>query len=1597
VSLEGVLPRSWVDEALGTTPTVKTTASVGLRQPAKPKSWVDEALGTTPQTQPTNPSLLDRAGDAVGTAIDAVGHVMSIPKQGVDALARKSARALGVPVGDQETTGTMMREALGLNKGYDASDPVVPAMLHSMGPVGTAVSGVGSALDVAGVDPAVQRTVAGKGVEFATDTATDPLTYALPQGKFGSVVGGLMAPGMLKGSYQAGRQALDEYSRDGFTPDVAEHAVDAATSGLFGAFAGAHALRGGHPSTRPLELDQAPKLDVAPTPLPEVFDGQAPPEFVPPRPIEPGFVPETTYFDPVQQPLQPSFEQFRPDWLTPEDPVVPPAVSPEPVIAAERPVPPVVPEPVVPEPPVVVEPPPVVPEPIRTAEPVKVAEPLPEPTLDDIISKVEEPAAPLAPRPEEIAAANEVAADTEAATKARPQEGRESDLGDLDYLPEPDRAPTWAKVKESVKAYEATPELSGEAAMEAMLQGLPPEHRQALRNEWIGLATSRGEGRSYLERLNQNFGHVDGPEGTRVEWRSPEDPQGTYYVVQRVLNPATGRNEIVGGGLTRNGVREFVVGGQRVMDSPTSVGPVYKLMGKPSDTTTAAGGSTQRRYLRKQGPEPILEGNSNGGPENIAESGRGSSPLLEAVPGGSPEGNRPGDAGPLDEASPTLRQQGQAPEAAPSQVEDVTRPLSPIPEAPSVDPQKRFFDRDAATARMRQRGRRANDLTAAAAEGPGALRDAAIVGASYIEDFARTTKGKIPSFTDWARAVGQKLAAVIPNVQKFLRQIYDESVALFRGRSKAEPTPAVETNAPEVPASSPAGPPIEPPKPVEAGAMGAPKPIGEPARVETKTENLREVAPETKLSRDEPRSWESLDPKIRDRVREVTTDPKAEESLYRRAADGKIDDVDTQTLDALVRSKKEAYDSARQELLKAQGEGRDAGPQNITYLKAALDQVAADYAKAAKSDVEAGTKIARALAARARIMEAAPKSAPDAFLKKVFRTIPDITEKHATELVRILNERPQDLADALNAALKPGKIDKFLEAWKAGLVSGPGTQVANVLGNAGEQIVRVGETATAALIDRLIGGDKARFGGEAKFELQGSYSGAKHALGRLGSDIKDVLTLAPEKINLSQGLENQVGKIGGRTGRAIRIPFRLLGAFDQFFKGMGGEAELYKLAYRRSKGNVKEALRLVERDADGNFPNAPADVMAQVRTSQMERTYQNPDATAQALTQLRSRNRLLHVVLPFVQTPTNIAKLAVKRSPLGFIEGTKAVSKWREAIRSGADAQTVAQLRGEAVDKLARPLVGTGLMLTFGALAKAGGMTGSGPVDNREKNALRDEGWQPYSFVITNPSNGKKVYVPFNRFEPISSLLGFAADMAEAPDSKTGNDLLAKGVGSVIQNLASKTYLQGIADAAELVHDPMGAGSKYVTNLAGTLVPNIVAKTAQAIDPAVRDTRAEKSGLSGAPEAALKTIGSRLPGVSTLLPERRSGTGENIERRGNAVTRLLSPVQPSEEEEGLPFAQLLVDLEAVPGAQRKAIKVRGKDVRLTDDEFKALQDADSKTTAELKKLTVSPGFKRLDPERQRAIIRNHYDRGRGAARNKVIQSSSFRRRAREAK
>lgn len=602
-------------------------------------------------------------------------------------------------------------------------------------------------------------------------------------------------------------------------------------------------------------------------------------------------------------------------------------------------------------------------------------------------------------------------------------------------------------------------------------------------------------------------------------------------------------------------------------------------------------------------------------------------------------------------------------------------------------------------------------------------------------------------------------------------------------------------------------------------------------------------------------------------------------------------------------------------------------------------------------------------------------------LRKRLYHVKNITKRQADEILQQAAGRPEKIGDLLRMADKPTAMQKGLEAWKMGLLSGPATWIVN-MGDVVESAFRAGETAMGPLLDKVLKGPQVRFKGEAAAEVKGALSRAPEALQQVAKDLKDAALLREEKIDIDRPIEFQVGKIGGKTGRAVRIPVRVLGAVTDAIKVMGNQAELEKLAWRQAskEGAEDVALRAREivKEALDPTNTKGSELIKEAASKARERVYQGePGPLLDGLLRLRQKNPWLHVVLPFLETPGNITKMIVQRSPAGFAKAAKAYRNYKVALDKGLRGAELEKLKGEAIDAIARPLTGTLVMGLFGALAANGNIVGGGPTDKKQRNALLSTGWQPYSIRVGD------TFVPFQRFQPVGALMGFAADALEAWElgNKEGaSAAFEKGLDSVSANLTSQTYLQGLADGLDFASKPTEMAGTYASSLAGSLVPSIVGRTAQALDPIVRDTRPTQPGLAGVGERVLGQVQSRIPFASTALPPKMSVTGEPIERAGTALTRLISPSQPSRLNQWSEVINFMKDLDVLPGLPSRDVTRRGRKAQLTQDEWQDVVAGNTKALEYIQENYLEDErFRELPPERQAYYIKRVVQRFRSAA------------------
>jgi len=451
-------------------------------------------------------------------------------------------------------------------------------------------------------------------------------------------------------------------------------------------------------------------------------------------------------------------------------------------------------------------------------------------------------------------------------------------------------------------------------------------------------------------------------------------------------------------------------------------------------------------------------------------------------------------------------------------------------------------------------------------------------------------------------------------------------------------------------------------------------------------------------------------------------------------------------------------------------------------------------------------------------------------------------------------------AQALKFAEKASKAttwEKFVEAWKAGLVSGPFTQIANILGNSTFM-------ATRPIVDAVSVAFNAARGAPERMS-------AVEPLSRIVGNIHGVIDGSKAAFEVLRTGEAIGGKseahrkaIEGLPGEIVRVPFRLLSSADAFFRVTNERGEAYALASREA---AKEGYNPATREF--------RERVAQLATNPTDKMIEAIDAAGSRFTfnaplgekgrALQSTIKALHLewAVPFVQTPANVAKEMLRLTPAAPI-----IKEWRDAIKKGGP---------EADKAVAEMVIGTAVSTAVFSYAVSGMITGQGDPDPKKRAVQMASGWQPYSIKIGD------TYYSYQRLQPVGTLFGMAADAATAWESMTPeeSDKVPKIIATAFANaITNQTFLQGITNIVNAISDPQRFGPRFIQGLAGSLVPGIVAQPAAMLDPYLREV-----------DSVLQAVQARIPVARESLFPKRDPFGEPIESKERVAA--ISPITTS--------------------------------------------------------------------------------------------------------
>jgi len=549
---------------------------------------------------------------------------------------------------------------------------------------------------------------------------------------------------------------------------------------------------------------------------------------------------------------------------------------------------------------------------------------------------------------------------------------------------------------------------------------------------------------------------------------------------------------------------------------------------------------------------------------------------------------------------------------------------------------------------------------------------------------------------------------------------------------------------------------------------------------------------------------------------------------------------------------------------------------------------------------------------------------------------PDLSRAMAQRLAILAQQGAPP--EAINAVIRKSwgaaTMDAVKESFVMGLLWSPTTHIVNSTSNSVVAMMQVAERAAAAGVGSGMGrgAGEGVAAGEAMAMVYGLVSSMKDAFRLAGQalisgtkpaasgtlDMVREPAISAAAFGLDQA--GAAGRVVDFLGHAVRIPGHLLSGQDAFFQTIGYRMELHAQAFRQaaSEGlqgpdaarrmaeivhNPPENIRIAAADAAlySTFNNEPGGFAQQIMKL---RNYQGDDGSALA------KMNPLFLVLPFVRTPANILSYSFERTPLAPLVG-----QWRADIAAGGARADLA---------MARISMGTTTLLLAADLASNGVVTGAGPTDVAQREALMRDGWQPYSIKVGD------TYYGYNRLDPFGMLMGFASTVQELtergeidPDKMDEwNEVVAGAINAVSQTVVDKTFFTGVASLFEVLGDPNKYTRDYVNQLVGSMVPfnSALGFAERVVDPTISEVNSPWGAVM-----------SRIPGLSSSLTPRRTLWGE--ERKPQAVFGeafdAVSPVRVSREV-GSPIDQEMTRLNYAPARIPKKTSIGGADVNLGD-------------------------------------------------------------------
>lgn len=369
----------------------------------------------------------------------------------------------------------------------------------------------------------------------------------------------------------------------------------------------------------------------------------------------------------------------------------------------------------------------------------------------------------------------------------------------------------------------------------------------------------------------------------------------------------------------------------------------------------------------------------------------------------------------------------------------------------------------------------------------------------------------------------------------------------------------------------------------------------------------------------------------------------------------------------------------------------------------------------------------------------------------------------------------------------------------------------------------------------------------------------------------------PRSINLGGRDPISVGAIDDKAkgvlaempramGRLIRTPQRLIGGIDQFYRQIGGRAEIavqldvlarktglvdeieidlfinqrmkvivnegrvvtkgsiQEEAFEKSvkaghdpgiaRSNAQNAAATAERvDTEGLLDIGQAGIEAGNKIAFTQKF--DRDSLSGRIQGIINHLPAARFIIPFFSTPVQIIGATLERSLLALpVDAARTLygAEVKGIFKRLKDPVTRNETRGQLMLSAAS----AGLIFD---MFDQGLITGAGPVPRAERSALEATGWRPYSVKVDG------VYYSYARLDPIASILGLYTDMREAismhdPAQRSVVESMFNAVHLTVNgNFIEKSYMRGLSEFLDVFDSQNGTRNikRYMSSIGANI------------------------------------------------------------------------------------------------------------------------------------------------------------------------------------